>query len=404
MTPLPPAQHTDRSRAVHPVASVIISTYNRPAHLERTLAGFLCQGTDRFEILIADDGSGPETARVVGEATARSPVPIRHVRHEDRGFRLARIRNLAVREAVADCLIFNDDDCIPFSDLVERFAHAHRPGRFSINRVLYLDQATTARIDPGMVRRGAHERLAPPPERRKLLVERAKNAVYIAWGRQSNRPVLVGNSFAVHRGDLLAINGFDEAYEGWGQEDDDLSRRLRAAGVRPMSLIGRARVVHQHHTRTQWHPVRRRHGANISYHERGCVLTRCLRGIAPRAVSDLSFALAPGGGDLADRLRNDLGSRVEVRPRGAAEVEIRWAVPADGRPDDFHPRSQVRVLVVPEDRRDRPGSTGRPLIVPLADTNPAAALLTALERHLSPDSYRPVENSRSNVASASAPA
>jgi len=66
---------------------------------------------------------------------------------------------------------------------------------------------------------------------------------------------------AVPRRDLLAVNGHDEAYEGWGKEDDDLSRRLRAAGRRPVSLIGIAQTVHQYHLRQPWRPVRRRPSA-----------------------------------------------------------------------------------------------------------------------------------------------
>ncbi len=51
-----------------PEASVIISTYNRPAHLARYLEGFRHQAAGDFEILVADDGSGAETSRVVSKA------------------------------------------------------------------------------------------------------------------------------------------------------------------------------------------------------------------------------------------------------------------------------------------------------------------------------------------------
>ena len=59
--------------------SVIVTTYNREDALDAALRS-LSHQTDRyFEIVIADDGSRPETARVIDQWRARLPVPLKHV-------------------------------------------------------------------------------------------------------------------------------------------------------------------------------------------------------------------------------------------------------------------------------------------------------------------------------------
>jgi predicted glycosyltransferase involved in capsule biosynthesis len=55
-------------------------------------------------------------------------------------------------------------------------------------------------------------------------------------------------NLAAWRGDLLAVNGFNEEYEGWGLEDSDLTIRLLHAGLRRKSARFAAPVVHL------WHP------------------------------------------------------------------------------------------------------------------------------------------------------
>ena len=95
---------------------VIISTYNNPRWLEKTLWGYEHQLLKADEIIIADDGSGEETRQLIGRYAQR--LPIRHVWHEDRGFRKTTILNRALEQATADYLVFTDQDCIPRADFL----------------------------------------------------------------------------------------------------------------------------------------------------------------------------------------------------------------------------------------------------------------------------------------------
>ena len=46
---------------------------------------------------------------------------------------------------------------------------------------------------------------------------------------------------------FLAINGYDEFFEGWGKEDDDLTHRLQRKGCKKRSLRFAGIVYHLWH-------------------------------------------------------------------------------------------------------------------------------------------------------------
>jgi glycosyltransferase involved in cell wall biosynthesis len=92
--------------------SVVLSTYERPRDLALVLAGYALQDDPDFEVVVADDGSGPETAAVIADA-ARSGPPVRRVWHPDRGFRKTESLNRAIATCRSDYLSFSDGDCIP---------------------------------------------------------------------------------------------------------------------------------------------------------------------------------------------------------------------------------------------------------------------------------------------------
>ncbi len=64
--------------------SVILTTYNQPAALEKVLWGYERQTYGDFQLVIADDGSGAETARLVAALQLRTGLDLLHVWHEDR--------------------------------------------------------------------------------------------------------------------------------------------------------------------------------------------------------------------------------------------------------------------------------------------------------------------------------
>ena len=92
--------------------SVVISTYNQPRHLRRCLLSLERQSHRSFDVIVADDGSGDETRRTLEGFARRSSLRVRHVWHEDRGFRKTEILNKAVLASDAGYLVFIDGDSV----------------------------------------------------------------------------------------------------------------------------------------------------------------------------------------------------------------------------------------------------------------------------------------------------
>ncbi|HSD61409.1 MAG TPA: glycosyltransferase family 2 protein [Burkholderiales bacterium] len=232
--------------------AVIVTTYNRADALAAVLEGYFGQYDLDFELVVADDGSTPDTRALAGDYAKRAPFPLSHVWQDDLGFRAAAIRNRALATTRADYVLFSDGDCIPLPWFVAAHRRLAEPGWFlSANRVL-LSERFTRRV------------LAE-----KLPVQRWGWGRWMDafWRRDVNRlfPLLslplgplrrLGASrwqgaktcnLSAWRADLQRVNGLDESYSGWGLEDSDLAVRLMRAGVRHKSARFAAPVLHLWH-------------------------------------------------------------------------------------------------------------------------------------------------------------
>ena len=134
--------------------SVIVATYNREDALGAVLRSLSRQTERHFEVIVADDGSRPATAALVATWAARMPVALRHVWHEDRGFRLAEIRNRAIRAGSGRYCVFLDGDCIARTDFVAAHRRLAEPRRFVTgNRVLLSQNGPTENSKSGLAAR-----------------------------------------------------------------------------------------------------------------------------------------------------------------------------------------------------------------------------------------------------------
>ena len=235
-----------------PATHVVVAAYNQPRELALVLAGLAAQTDPRFAVVIADDGSSPP-ARAAVDALAREgglPFPVSCVRQEDAGFRKMRAQNLAALAALergAELLLFLDGDCVPWRDWVAVYRRHVRPGEFGVGGYIFLEEAETRRLAPEAVRRGAHERPLGAATWWRLEAAHWRNRLYAApllRAHRTNRPRIRGGNFAVARDLFERVDGFDEAFAGYGKEDSELRNRMRNAGARGISLWNRARVCH----------------------------------------------------------------------------------------------------------------------------------------------------------------
>ncbi|MCL5024795.1 MAG: glycosyltransferase family 2 protein [Nitrospirae bacterium] len=210
--------------------SLIITTYDSPGALEKVVEGILVQSRLPDEIIIADDGSDERTSSVVRRISEAASVPVFHVWQEHKGFRAARIRNEAIKRSSGDYLILLDGDCVVdrhfisdhlrlaeercfvqgkrahiSKDAVEDFSHGH---------------ANSVRKMLGMVLRGhvsnIHHLIRFPsfPSIRNRKLKGIKSC-----------------NMGFFRRDVFAVNGFNEEFTSWGNEDSELACRFFQYGL-----------------------------------------------------------------------------------------------------------------------------------------------------------------------------
>ena len=141
-------RHSPLARAQ--LMSIIMTTYNRDDALEAALRALSRQSDRNFEIIVAEDGSRPETARVVERWAPRLPVPLKHARQEHDGFRGGEIRNRGIRASAGTYCIFLDGDCLPRPDFVATHRALAQSGWFVTgNRILLSREFTAAVLADG---------------------------------------------------------------------------------------------------------------------------------------------------------------------------------------------------------------------------------------------------------------
>jgi glycosyltransferase involved in cell wall biosynthesis len=227
-----------------PSVSLIVSTYNNPAPLDAILARLAADASARpHEVIIADDGSGLPTRDVVEKWIRQAPFPVLYAWHEDQGFRKTRILNAAVARATGDYVVFLDGDCLPARRFIGDHIALAEPGTFVQGRRAFVDEASVADLLSGQT---TLPRLALTGHVSGLFKAIRWPAPIIR--RNQAQRGLIGCNLAIWRDDLLAVNGFDQAYEGWGiGEDSDLGSRLYNLGRHRKFVYGRALVFHLNH-------------------------------------------------------------------------------------------------------------------------------------------------------------
>lgn len=232
--------------------SVIVTTYNREDALEAVLRSLASQADPDFEVLVADDGSGPATAALVESWKSKVGHRVEHVWHPDDGFRAAEIRNRAILAARGSYCIFLDGDCIVRPDFVATHRRLSERGWFVTGNRILLSAGLTENV---LREKGAPERWAIGrwlAERWRGGVNRLSALLHLPLGplRRLRRNAWRGArscNLAVWRADLDKVDGYDADYSGWGKEDSDLIVRLLHAGVRRKDGTFATGVIHLWH-------------------------------------------------------------------------------------------------------------------------------------------------------------
>ncbi len=197
---------------VQPHVSVITPTYNRRASLLTTLRALAQQtvAPSSFEVLVISDGSTDGTTEACADLSV--PYALRYFEQDHQG--PAAARNLGLREARGELIVFLDDDVVPDPELIAAYVALHEEHPHAVG------------IGP----------LLPPPNMRlqswvqweeKTLLAQYDDMAAGKW-TPSFRQFYTGNA-SVPRQDVLDAGGFDESLRR--AEDVELAFRMRDRGM-----------------------------------------------------------------------------------------------------------------------------------------------------------------------------
>ena len=240
-----------------PEAHVVVITHTHE-RLRRTFLALACQTLAPDSITLSCDSDDPEIERQTRAACDEFDLPITLItRPRLSKSRSGQVRNNAVRALTRrdpdpDArIIFLDGDCAPEPELVAKHV-ALGAGRVLVHAGrVNLTAEQTKHFDEHALRLGRPPATPTADQLADVARRHARYKRHALLRRvgmmKVHKPKLVSANFSLRLRDFIKVNGFDESYEGWGQEDDDLGRRLYMVGVRPVIAVRDILAFHQHH-------------------------------------------------------------------------------------------------------------------------------------------------------------
>jgi glycosyltransferase involved in cell wall biosynthesis len=230
---------------------LIINAYEQPEYLARVLGAVARQTSLPDEVLLADDGSSEAVRSVFAKWATAQPFRAEHVWQPHEGFRRARILNQAIARARGGYVVFLDGDTVPHPQFIADHRRLGRRETFIQGHRALVKERAAAWF--GL---GAFER-----DRRRAFWQGQLGGLKHAfrwprpllWARAGRRGIR-GCNLGIWRDDLVRVNGYNEAFVGWGREDSELCVRLMNQGVSRCDARGWALCYHL------WHPPASRVG------------------------------------------------------------------------------------------------------------------------------------------------
>lgn len=255
--------------------TLIISTYNRPDALKICLLSAFQQALLPDEIIVGDDGSDISTRNMIDSLRNMCPTKLIHIWHEDNGFRLAKMRNKCIAAATGDYIVEIDGDIIMHRCFIKDHAYFAEKGFYLRGGRTRLSKKASEKIcDQG--------KLPSLSIFADVYVSKRENSLHIPLiakvlmnRYRKNSQTVVGCNLSFFRSDAIAVNGYDEYFEGWGGEDFDFARRLRMLGLKKRYLKFAANEFHLWHRENDMCNL----SVNGQYCHRDNLSVRCEKGI-----------------------------------------------------------------------------------------------------------------------------
>lgn len=231
-----------------PTCSLLVSTYNWPEALRLCLLSISEQSVMPDEVIICDDGSREETAALIKSLEPVLKTKLLHVWQPDDGFQLARIRNKGFAASKAAYFIQIDGDLILHKHFVKDHLQFAKKHHFTTgSRVLLSPQTSAALIEHRSLdisKYSTNDRNFLNsfhfPSLHNFLAKRYKH-------KGKYKYYVKGCNMAFWKEDIIAVNGYNEAFTGWGREDSEIAIRLMNAGVEKQFLKFGGICYHLYH-------------------------------------------------------------------------------------------------------------------------------------------------------------
>ena len=248
--------------------SVIVPIYNRLEHFRALFICLLRQNRQIDELIITDDGSSQQILDYIADLIPKASFKIKHIYQEDKGFRKTRALNNGVINSEGELLVFCDQDLIFGEEYIEYMEKNIKKGCFLLCRPISVNEEEKDIILKKIELSDKYEELLKPLPKdylesvnKTLKTDRKRRILNIL--KLSKRGIkLVGMSYAVMKSDYLKVNGYDENYNGWGEEDDDFGNRLYVAGVKGKELKTPNMQIHLWH----YSDPTKKHSMNEEYY------------------------------------------------------------------------------------------------------------------------------------------
>ncbi len=224
--------------------SLIITTYNWPEALELVLMSAFRQTSLPDEIVVADDGSRFDTVKLIQQYARMSPIPIIHAWQEDKDFRAAKSRNLAISKSCGDFIILTDGDMILHKEFIadhKKFAKKcffTQGTRVLLGKTLSAWVLKSKNLDFTFFTKDIKNR-------KNAIHSHLLSSVFSRVTKKIHGIKTCNMSF--FRDDFISVNGFNEDFTGWGREDSEFAIRLLNKGVKRQDLRFRAIAYHIWH-------------------------------------------------------------------------------------------------------------------------------------------------------------